>query len=226
MAEMGKWGGYTFEVSSSLIHSFTDLAIKGSAETSDKSSGGHKYVSRKNGNPFEVSFTAVLDVRCGLADVRGEAVALAGDAYTGKTDYIVIAGQQLFACKFMLTQTDVSDIELLPSGTWLSCKVKLTFKQASKNEDGSTSSSSSSSKGGSSSKKTSAKSSSSSSSSSTKWDPWAKFDDERTELEKESASTAKSAAKKTVDTAKKTSSTKKYTPNKEFWASMAEKVKK
>ena len=79
MAEIGRWNGHKFTVSPSLILGFTGLQIKASSNTEDKTSGKEKYISRKSGNPSEVSFTVGLNTFVGC-DVRSEALAFVSDA--------------------------------------------------------------------------------------------------------------------------------------------------
>ena len=139
--EIGRWGGRTFTVSSSLIRGFTGLTIKGSSETEDKKDNKQKYVARKNGNPAEISMTVQLHASLGVK-VRGEALAFVSDAQAGKEDYFYLGGNKLVTYKLMLTDAAVEETQINAAGEWVSCKVKLTFKQCSK-LDGSTSSSSS-----------------------------------------------------------------------------------
>ena len=133
MAEIGRWNGHKFEVSSSLIRSFTGLQIKGSSETEDKESGNQKYVSRKNGKPVEVSFTIHLNARFGC-DVRSEAMSLVSEAIAGKKDYFYVGNKKLVTCQLMLVDATVREIGLVNSGTWTQADVQVTMKQCSKND--------------------------------------------------------------------------------------------
>lgn len=157
MATIGKWYGHTFEVSSQIIRSFTDLTIKGSSETKNKTSSGHSYVSRKNSKPAEVGITVTLSALTGC-DPRSEAAAFVNEANAGSSDYFYVGGQKLVPYKLMLTNADVNEVEITPGGKWVSCKVKLTMKQCAV-PDGTKTTSSSSSGGSSSSssKKSSSK---------------------------------------------------------------------
>uniref|UniRef100_UPI00266FE977 hypothetical protein n=1 Tax=uncultured Bilophila sp. TaxID=529385 RepID=UPI00266FE977 len=128
MAEIGRWNGHKFEVSSSLIRSFTGLQIKGSSETEDKESGNQKYVSRKNGKPVEVSFTIHLNARFGC-DVRSEAMSLVSEAIAGKKDYFYVGNKKLVTCQLMLVDATVREIGLVNSGTWTQADVQVTMKQ-------------------------------------------------------------------------------------------------
>ena len=163
MATIGKWHGHAFEVSSQIIRSFTDLTIKGSSETENKTSSGYGYVSRKNSKPAEVGITVGLSALTGC-DPRNEATAFVNEANAGSSDYFYVGGQKLVPYKLMLTNADVTEVEIAPGGKWVSCKVKLTMKQCAVPDGTKTSSSSSggssSSSSSSSSKKTSTKTSS------------------------------------------------------------------
>lgn len=140
MAEIGRWNGHKFEVSSSLIRSFTGLQIKGSSETEDKESGNQKYVSRKKGKPVEVSFTIHLNARLGC-DVRTEALKFVSEALVGSKDYFYVGNKKLVTCQLMLTDATVKEICLINKGTWTQADVQVTMKQCSKNDGASNSSS-------------------------------------------------------------------------------------
>lgn len=208
MAEMGSWNGHTFIVSPALVRSFTDLSIKGSSTTEDKTSNKQKYVARKAGDPYEVSMTVGLDARFGC-DVSAEALALAKEAREGASNYLYICGRQLFDCKMMLTEASASDIEFTPAAKWLRCSVKLSFKQASKDDsDSGSSGSSGSSKGGSSKGGGSSKKASVKTQSTVNKDFWTAAR-EKAEAELAQKSAAKTAVNKQTSTAKKASATKK-----------------
>lgn len=136
MAEIGRWNGHKFEVSSSLIRSFTGLQIKGSSETEDKEDGSQKYVSRKKGKPVEVSFTIHLNARLGC-NVRTEALKFVTEARAGSKDYFYVGNKKLVTCQLMLTDATVKEIGLINKGTWTQADVQVTMKQCSKNDVGS-----------------------------------------------------------------------------------------
>ncbi len=135
MAETGKWGDHVFQVKPDLIRTFRDLTIKGSSKTEEKESSKKGYVTRKGANPREVTLTAVLDYRLN-ADVRSEAMGWVTDATKGVKNYMYIGGKKLVGCKLMLTDCDVDTVEIAPNNTWVSAECKLSFKQASKANDG------------------------------------------------------------------------------------------
>lgn len=147
MAEIGRWNGHKFEVSSSLIRSFTGLQIKGSSETEDKEDGSQKYVSRKKGKPVEVSFTIHLNARLGC-DVRSEALKFVSEARAGSKDYFYVGNKKLVTCQLMLTDATAKEIGLINKGTWTQADVQVTMKQCSKNDGASGGGSSSGGGGG------------------------------------------------------------------------------
>ena len=161
MAEIALWNKHSFVVSPSVIRGISDLTIKAGSATNDKTSSSQVYVTRKNGNAYELSMTVRLSELTGC-DVRNEAMTLLEEARTGKSDYFYIAGVKIVTCKLMLTSASVEEVEMNASGTWISCKVKLTFKQSSKmDSEVSTSTTTKKSSSSSSSKKSSSSSSNS-----------------------------------------------------------------
>jgi len=153
---VASWGSHQFIVSPELIRGFSDMTLKASLETETKTSGSEQYVTRKVAKPVEGSMTALLNAHTGC-DVRADAEGYLASARNGESDYLYVGEKKLFTGKLMLTDASVTEVQLTPGGKWVSAKVQLTFKQASK-EDGSTSSSTVSSGGsGSSSKKASVK---------------------------------------------------------------------
>lgn len=131
MAEIGSWKGHTFTVSPTLIRSFSGLTIKGSSETEDKTGSGQKYVSRKNGNPSEISLTVELNALTGC-NVKDEALKFVNQAHNGAKDYFYLGGKKLVACQLMLVEASVTETAIAANGTWTSCKVKLVMKQCAK----------------------------------------------------------------------------------------------
>ena len=151
--EKGRWGDHRFTVSSSMIKPFTDLSITGSSETEEKEKNEQKHVSRKRGNPTEVTMTVILNAFTG-ANVREEAMAFVEEARQGKTNYLYVGAKKLISAQLMLTNASVQEISIAPSGKWTNAKVSLTFKQYAKggtsvNDSGSGSGSSGGGSGGS-----------------------------------------------------------------------------
>ena len=140
MAEIGSWNGHSFVVSPTMIRSFTGLTITGSSEIEDKTSDGQKYVSRKSGNPSEISLTVELNAFTGC-DVQNDALAFVEEARNGAKNYFYLGGKKLLTCQLMLTEATVNETHIAPGGNWISCKVNLTMKQCSKNDRASAASS-------------------------------------------------------------------------------------
>jgi hypothetical protein len=131
--EIGRWNGYIFEVSPSVVRGFTGLSVKASCETEDQETDGQKILTRKAANPAEATLTVQLCAYLGC-DVRAEADAFLADAQNGAKDYFYVGGQKLLTCQMMLTDASVEEIQTAPGGAWTSCTVKLTMKQATKAE--------------------------------------------------------------------------------------------
>lgn len=144
MPIIARWNGHKFEISPSVIRGFTDLQVKGSCETEEKTSGGEKYVKRKNTQPFELSLTAHLNSFVGC-DVRKEAIDLVIEARWGKSDYFYVYEThtttgfnnfrtsstmiaKIIEIKLMLTSATVTKVVVAPSGEWIAADVQLTLK--------------------------------------------------------------------------------------------------
>lgn len=136
MATIANWNGHTFEISPSLIRGFTDMTIKGSCETTDKNSEKQKYVERKYGEIPEIGMTVGLNAQTGVTDVMKEALEFVKEATDGATAYFYMGSEKLIPAKMMLTQAEVVEIVHMPGqgAKWISCNVKLTFKQGTKND--------------------------------------------------------------------------------------------
>lgn len=132
--ESGRWNNHKFTISPQLIRGFSELKIKGSSEMDKKDDDNTGYVSRKGASPTEVSLTVHLNALTGC-DVRKEALALIAEARSGEFDYFYVAGSKLVPYKLMLTDAQVSEVEMSPGGTWIKANVALTMKQC--NKDGS-----------------------------------------------------------------------------------------
>lgn len=133
MATIANWNGHTFEVSPKLIRSFTDLSIKGSCETTDKNSDKQKYVERKYGDIPQISMTIELNAQTGVTDVYGEAQEFVKEATDGAAAYFYMGSSKLIPAKMMLTEAEVTEIVIMPGqgDKWISCRVKVKFKQGS-----------------------------------------------------------------------------------------------
>lgn len=127
--ETGRWNGHVFTVSPNLIRGFTGLSITGASETKNKASGGQQYVTKKAGKPAEVNLIVGLNALTGCR-VRDEAMALVEDARKGATNYFYVGAKKLMTCQMMLTEANVEEVVIGPSGQWMSASVKLTLKQS------------------------------------------------------------------------------------------------
>lgn len=143
--EAGRWGAHTFEVSASLIRSFTDMSIERSVETDTKKDGSAQYVAVKQYKPKTHKITVHLRSATGC-DVRNEAMAFVDDI--GKVDYFYVGGKKLFTCQMMLTQAQVTNIGMNGSAAWTTADVACTFTQSSKDDGGTATSQGSGSGGG------------------------------------------------------------------------------
>ena len=133
-----EWNGHQFYVTPTKVVGYKSLQITASCETEDETNGGNKYVKKKNDGGYEVKFTAILDKRLGVSDVRAIAMHLAEDARTGAKSYVYNNGSKLFTPQMMGTGATVKNIVTAPNGTWISAEVDMTLKQCSKG-DGSSS---------------------------------------------------------------------------------------
>ena len=133
-----EWNGHKFYVTPTKVVGYKSLQITASCETEDETNGGNKYVKKKNDGGYEVKFTAILDKRLGVSDVRAMAMHLAEDARTGAKSYVYNNGSKLFTPQMMGTGATVKNIVTSPNGTWISAEVDMTLKQCSKG-DGSSS---------------------------------------------------------------------------------------
>ncbi len=134
MAEIASWNGHKFEVRSGYVQGFTDLTLKGSSETEDKDASNQKYVSRKNGNPIEISLTARLNALTGCTDVQGQALKFVTEARSGAKNYFYVNGKKLLTCQLMLTEATVKEIGMTSKGKWTRADIQLTLKQCTKND--------------------------------------------------------------------------------------------
>lgn len=131
--QIGSWGNHTFEVNPVLIRSFTGLTIRGGAEVDEKTSNNQKYVRRKAGNAHELTVTVILSAYMGC-DVRAEAMSFIEDARNCEEGYFYIAGKKLLPEPLMLTEAQVSEVELSPTGEMVHAQVQLTMQQSDKGD--------------------------------------------------------------------------------------------
>lgn len=138
MSEIVRWGDISFFVSPTSMRGIKDIAIEAGCETEESTVDNEKFVKRKNGNPYSISMTALLDARLG-EDVQSVATQMTEAARLSRTGYFYTGGAKLFPSQFMMVTAKISNIELMPGGKWMRCEVSLTLKQASKFDGGTTS---------------------------------------------------------------------------------------
>ena len=138
MAAIAWWNNHKFEISPSVIRGFTDLQIKGSGETEEKTGGGEKYVSWKNTKPTEVTLTAHLNAYFGC-DVRNEATRFILESRWGESGYLYAyynnQWSKLLLYKMMLTDALITKVDMAPTGKWVSADVQLTLKSCRVSDD-------------------------------------------------------------------------------------------
>jgi hypothetical protein len=135
MAKMATWAGFKFVVSAKLIRGFENLTVRHSCETEENTSNNEGYLTRKAAKPTEVTLTVKLNALTGC-DVEAEYNAFAAAAMNGTTDYLYVSGHKLVSGKMMLTDARTTEIVLSPSRQWISAKVELSFKQATRSDGG------------------------------------------------------------------------------------------
>lgn len=146
-----RWGKLKFKVSKKKINSFTDLAIKGSIKTEEKTKtkSGQEVTTKKTTKATEVSFTAHLYASTGC-NVRKESLRLVKAARRGKKAYLYIGGKKLVKYKLILTEASVKEVTFYGGKSnirWYSADIALTFKQSTADNNESSSGSSSGSSG-------------------------------------------------------------------------------
>lgn len=156
MATIANWNGHTFEISPNLIRGFTDFTIKGSCETTTKNSNKQKYEEHKYGESPQIGMTIGLNAMTGVTDVFSEALEFVQEATDGACAYFYMGEKKLIPAKLILVSAEVTEVVHMPGEgcKWISCDVKVSFKQGTKDDGKSGSGSGDGSNG---SKKTSVK---------------------------------------------------------------------
>lgn len=136
MGMIANWNGHTFEVSSRLWRSFTDLTVAGGCETTEKNDDYQKYEERKYGNGYTISMTVILNAQTGVSDVYAEAMQFVQEATEGATGYFYMGDTKLVPAQVMLTQAEVTEVVTMPGRgrPWISASVKLTFRQGARGD--------------------------------------------------------------------------------------------
>lgn len=138
MATIANWNGHTFEISPNLIRGFTDFTIKGSCETTTKNSNKQKYEEHKYGESPQIGMTIGLNAMTGVTDVFSEALEFVQEATDGACAYFYMGTKKLIPAKLILVSAEVTEVVHMPGEgcKWISCDVKVSFKQGTKNDGG------------------------------------------------------------------------------------------
>ena len=152
--QTARWGKFRFKVSEKKINSFSDLTIKGSIKTEEKTKtkNSQEVVVKKTTKATEISMTAHLYAATGC-NVRSEAMKLVETARKGKNGYFYIGKKKLVSYKLKLIEAEIKEVTFYGKMQWYAADVALTFKQSkakskSSSDSSSGSGSSSSSSGG------------------------------------------------------------------------------
>lgn len=127
-----QWGKIKFYVKPTEIHSFKGLQIKSTTTTESEENGDDAYVTKKQNGAYELTLTAILDVRLGTPDVKSAAMEICELCRTGASGYLYTRGKKLMTCSMMGTDAVIDKVIMAADGTWIGCEVKMTVKQCSK----------------------------------------------------------------------------------------------
>lgn len=126
-----KWSGdkaVKFAISENEMKLLEDLQITAECKTEDKENGKTGIKQFKSSKPYKVTLNAMLFASLGV-DVKSVALTMAKLAHGGKSGSLYMGKKKLFKPKFVLTKAQISDVDFLANGTWVSCKVALTFEE-------------------------------------------------------------------------------------------------
>lgn len=126
-----KWSGdkaVKFAISENEMKLLEDLQITAECKTEDKENGKTGIKQFKSSKPYKVTLNAMLFASLGV-DVKSVALTMAKLAHGGKSGSLYMGKKKLFKPKFVLTKAQISDVDYLANGTWVSCKVALTFEE-------------------------------------------------------------------------------------------------
>lgn len=123
------WAGKTFEVSASAVRLVEELTVEAGTKTKKEDANGVEVSQKEKASGTKISFTTQLDARlgCRVADEVKNWCAL---SRSGQRDKISVGGTYLLDAPFMLTGCKASDIRVLPDGTMMHAKLKLTFEES------------------------------------------------------------------------------------------------
>ncbi|NLV58679.1 MAG: hypothetical protein GXY67_07895 [Clostridiales bacterium] len=119
---IGKWAGFQFTVSSSLVNSFESLSIKSSCE--EKTQNAEEKARKKSS---QITFTVHLLASLGV-DVQSEVQKYLNAVKKETSGHFYVAGKKVLSDSLTLTDANVTDVRITPAGKWASAKVQLTMK--------------------------------------------------------------------------------------------------
>lgn len=125
---IGRFGNWTFVVTPDLIKSIVGLSISAGSEMNKSENSTQGYVSRKGGNPTEISFTYVFNAMTGDS-VKDSVQTVIMGAREGWREYFYIGGNKVIEDLLMITDAEISNVVLSPKGEWISADAKITLKQ-------------------------------------------------------------------------------------------------
>lgn len=131
MAVLAQFDTLKFEITSRSATLIQGIKMSAGCDTEDESDEKKGYVTRSNGQPLEISFTAVLNAALGV-DVKSAVTSILSAAKNGTQSYLYIAGEKIFQFKLMIVKAETEEIVLSPSGAWVRTNVNITLKQSSK----------------------------------------------------------------------------------------------
>lgn len=114
---IGKFGSMTFEVSSKRIRTFHDFSLSGELETeSGDAVKKKKTITIKGIGPVKISLELSLQTVLGC-DVRNEIDEWLALKDTAATYPFILCGRAVSLNQFLLTNCDVSNVEITPVGS-------------------------------------------------------------------------------------------------------------
>lgn len=137
MNELISWsgnGGISFFLSSDSIRGFKDLVISASTKTKEEKADGEQFAKKESKGSYQITLTAILNEMLD-DDIQTVALSMTEAARKGSSGYFYNGGKKLFPAKFMMTDAKISNLNMIPTGGWISCEVALTLKQCGKFDD-------------------------------------------------------------------------------------------
>lgn len=116
-------------MSASAVRLVEELTVEAGTKTKKEDANGVEVSQKEKASGTKVSFTTQLDARLGCR-VADEVKAWFALSRSGQRDKISFGGTYLLDAPFMLTSCKATDIRILPDGTILHAKLKLTFEES------------------------------------------------------------------------------------------------